>query len=74
MSSKFKPSGAFLLCLPDGGHTTMEGALFLGGSVFYARQKIRQQFCICSMSPSRLRAWAESPATAREAALMAAAV
>ena len=20
--SKFKPSGAFLLCLPDGGHTT----------------------------------------------------
>ena len=31
MSSKFKPSGAFLLCLPDGGHTTFEGVLLLWG-------------------------------------------
>ena len=28
MFSKFKPSGAFLLCLPDGGHTIAGGFLF----------------------------------------------
>ena len=38
MFSKFKPSGAFLLCLPDGGHTKCRGILIcgwlLGGGIF----------------------------------------